>query len=53
VQVSTIDRSLAVEVREVHKKFRLPGHRPETFKERAVHPFRRDQRRELKVLDGV
>ena len=53
MQGPSTDGPHAVEVRDLHKRFRLPGHRPETFKERAVHPFRRDQRRQLKVLDGV
>jgi ABC-2 type transport system ATP-binding protein len=53
MQGASTEGPLAIEVRNLHKRFRLPGHRPETFKERAVHPFRRDQRRELKVLDGV
>jgi ABC-2 type transport system ATP-binding protein len=44
---------LSVEVRDLHKRFRLPGHRPETLKERTVHPFRKVEAGELKVLDGI
>jgi ABC-type polysaccharide/polyol phosphate transport system ATPase subunit len=42
-----------IEVRNLHKRFRMPAHRPDTFKERAVHPFRNPGHRELKVLDGI
>src|SRR5262249_27901966 len=47
-------RPLAVKVRDLYKRFRLPGHRPETFKEQAIRPFRQSPvRRELKVLNGI
>jgi ABC-2 type transport system ATP-binding protein len=42
-----------IEVRNLHKRFRMPGHRPDTLKERAVHPFRSSTDRELKVLSGI
>ena len=37
--------SRTLEVRDLHKRFRVPGHRPETFKERAIRPFKREERR--------
>jgi ABC-type polysaccharide/polyol phosphate transport system ATPase subunit len=42
-----------IEVRGLHKRFRMPARRPDTLKERAVHPFRRQNDRMLKVLDGI
>ena len=47
-------RPLAVKVRDLYKRFRLPGARPETFKERAIRPFKPSSvHRELKVLNGI
>ncbi|MCB0829086.1 MAG: ABC transporter ATP-binding protein [Solirubrobacterales bacterium] len=43
----------AIEVSDLAKTFRIPEHRVDTLKERAVHPFRRNEFRELKALDGV
>lgn len=42
-----------VDVRDVGKSFRIPEHRVDSIKERAVHPFRRNPSRELKALDGI
>jgi ABC-type polysaccharide/polyol phosphate transport system ATPase subunit len=54
MQGTSTPRPLAVKVRDLYKRFRLPGHRPETFKERAIHPFRPSSvHRELKVLNGI
>ncbi len=44
---------LAVEVRDLHKSFRLPTHRVDTLKERVLHPFQRTGFRELKALRGI
>jgi len=44
---------IAVEVKDVSKTFRIPKHRVESFKERAVHPLRKNEYRELKALDGI
>ncbi|MDX6573710.1 MAG: type transport system ATP-binding protein, partial [Gaiellales bacterium] len=44
---------LSIEVSHVHKTFQIPGARPDTFKERAMHPLRRTDFQELKVLDDV
>lgn len=42
-----------VEVRGVGKTFRIPDHRVDSIKERAVHPFRQRGYRELKALDAI
>jgi ABC-type polysaccharide/polyol phosphate transport system ATPase subunit len=44
---------VAVDVSRVSKSFQLPLHRPDTLKERAVHPFSRETYRELKVLEEI
>lgn len=45
--------SVAIEVRGVDKTFRNPTHRVSTFKERALHPFRRTRHEEHRVLEGI
>ena len=42
-----------IEARGIHKSFRVPEHRMDSFKERASHPFRRIDYRELRALDDV
>lgn len=44
---------VVLEVRDVSKAFRIPEHRIDTFKERAVHPFRKAEYRRLEALRGV
>ncbi len=44
---------VAVRVEDLHKTFRIPTHRIDSLKERAVHPFTTRDFRELKALDGV
>jgi ABC-type polysaccharide/polyol phosphate transport system ATPase subunit len=44
---------IAIDVQGVSKTFRIPLDPPATFKERAVHPFRKNEERELKVLDDI
>jgi ABC-type polysaccharide/polyol phosphate transport system ATPase subunit len=44
---------VVVEVRGVRKTFQIPDQKIETFKERAVHPLRRQHFRELKALNGI
>jgi ABC-2 type transport system ATP-binding protein len=44
---------VVVEVRGVHKTFRIPEHRVDSFKERAVHPLTRSEHRELHALSDV
>lgn len=44
---------VVVEVSDLGKTFRIPDHRVDSLKERAVHPFRKQSYRELKALDGI
>jgi ABC-2 type transport system ATP-binding protein len=44
---------VAIEVRDVEKTFRIPTHRVDTLKERALHPFARNRYRELHALRGI
>jgi ABC-type polysaccharide/polyol phosphate transport system ATPase subunit len=44
---------VVVEVRGVDKTFRIPDHRVDSLKERALHPLRRVHFRELRALRGV
>lgn len=44
---------VVVEVRDVGKTFRIPEHRVDSIKERAVHPFRGNPHRELKALEDI
>lgn len=44
---------MAVEIRDIHKTFRIPRHRITSFKERAAHPFGRVEHRDLKTLRGI
>jgi ABC-2 type transport system ATP-binding protein len=44
---------IAIQVEDLHKSFRIPTHRVDSLKERAVHPFAKREYRELHALDGV
>jgi ABC-type polysaccharide/polyol phosphate transport system ATPase subunit len=44
---------VVIETRGVHKSFRIPEHRVDSFKERAVHPLTRIEHRELHALRDV
>src|SRR5919206_747259 len=44
---------VVIEARDVHKTFRIPTHRVDSFKERATHPLTRPEYRELHALRGV
>jgi ABC-type polysaccharide/polyol phosphate transport system ATPase subunit len=46
-------RPVVIEARGVEKTFRIPEHRVDTFKERALHPFARGRYRELQALREV
>src|SRR3954454_5965599 len=46
-------RYAAIEVRDLSKTFRIPKQQIHTFKERALHPFRRSTYDELRVLRGI
>jgi ABC-type polysaccharide/polyol phosphate transport system ATPase subunit len=48
-----VDLPVVIEVRDVQKTFRIPAHKVDTLKERAVHPFTRAAFRELRALRGV
>jgi ABC-type polysaccharide/polyol phosphate transport system ATPase subunit len=48
--VPTDPGSLAIEVRELDKTFRIPTHRVDSFKERGLHPFAGTEYRELRAL---
>jgi ABC-type polysaccharide/polyol phosphate transport system ATPase subunit len=47
------DRPVVVEVRGLDKTFRIPSHRIDSFKERAIHPFTRIEYRTQRVLRDV
>jgi ABC-2 type transport system ATP-binding protein len=44
---------VVIEVRGVEKSFRIPGHKVDTLKERASHPFRQTEYRALCALQDV
>jgi ABC-type polysaccharide/polyol phosphate transport system ATPase subunit len=44
---------VVIEARGVEKTFRVPRHRVDTFKERALHPFASRDHRELRALRGI
>jgi ABC-2 type transport system ATP-binding protein len=44
---------VAIEVRGLEKSFRIPTHRVDSLKERAVRPFAARDYRELRALDGI
>jgi ABC-type polysaccharide/polyol phosphate transport system ATPase subunit len=48
-----VSGSVAIEVRELEKTFRIPQQRTHTLKERALHPLRRQRFNELNVLRGI
>jgi ABC-type polysaccharide/polyol phosphate transport system ATPase subunit len=45
--------TVAVEVRDVRKRFSIPAHQMETLKERVLHPVRNRRHEELLALQGV
>lgn len=44
---------VVIKARALEKTFRIPEHRIDTVKERALHPFRRIAYRELAALRAV
>ena len=48
-----IDAPVVIEARGVEKTFRIPSHRIDSFKERAVRPFARLEYRELRALRDI
>jgi len=47
------DAPLAIQVKDLHKSFRIPTHRVDSLKERMVRPFSARDYRELRALDGI
>jgi ABC-2 type transport system ATP-binding protein len=47
------DAPVAIEAHGIEKTFRIPSHRIDSLKERAVHPFAQVEYRELHALKGV
>jgi ABC-2 type transport system ATP-binding protein len=47
------ERPVAIEMSGVHKSFRMPTHRVETLKERALHPLAATEYTELRALEDV
>lgn len=47
------DATPAIRIDGLHKTFRIPLQRVDSFKERAVHPFAAREFRELHALDGI
>jgi ABC-type polysaccharide/polyol phosphate transport system ATPase subunit len=45
--------AVTVEVTDLHKSFRIPTHRVDTLKERALHPFARLEFSDLEALRGI
>jgi ABC-2 type transport system ATP-binding protein len=44
---------VVIEVRSVDKTFRIPAHKVDSFKERALHPLRQNSYRELRALRDI
>ena len=53
VRAQRTQNPVVIEVRNVSKSFRIPEHRVDSFKERAVHPLRRIRYRTLEALRDV
>src|SRR5581483_674882 len=51
--VPTSEAPVVIRVEGVHKAFRVPDQRIDSLKERATHPLRRIEWRELQALKGV
>jgi ABC-2 type transport system ATP-binding protein len=52
-RVPPLERPVVIEARDVQKTFRIPQHRVDSLKERATHPFRRIEYRELRALRDI
>jgi ABC-type polysaccharide/polyol phosphate transport system ATPase subunit len=52
-RLDVADNPVAIEVRGVSKAFRIPDHRVESIKERALHPLRKVDYRTLQALRDV
>ena len=47
------ERPIAIEMSGVHKSFRMPTHRVETLKERALHPLAATEYMQLRALQDI
>ncbi|MCO5314717.1 MAG: ABC transporter ATP-binding protein [Solirubrobacterales bacterium] len=47
------DSPVVIEARDLDKTFKIPERRVDSFKERMVHPFAKNEFRELRALAGV
>lgn len=47
------DSPVVIEVRDLHKAFRIPTHRIDTLKEQFANPFAGREYRDMKALDGI
>jgi ABC-type polysaccharide/polyol phosphate transport system ATPase subunit len=52
-QAASARAPVVIEARGIDKTFRIPSHRIDSFKERALHPFTRVEYREQQVLRDV
>ena len=52
-RAQVLEGPVVINVQGVHKTFRVPGRRPPTIRERAKHPLRKLEYRELRALRGV
>ncbi len=52
-RAAVLSGPVVIDVRDLHKRFRVPVRRVDTLKERVVHPLRRVEFRELWALRGV
>jgi ABC-2 type transport system ATP-binding protein len=50
---NVLEGPVRIEVRGVEKTFRVPDHRIDSLKERATHPLRRVEYRELRAVRGI
>jgi ABC-2 type transport system ATP-binding protein len=53
VRFRSMSSPVVIEARAVEKTFRIPVHRVDTFKERALHPLSGSEYRELRALRGI
>jgi ABC-2 type transport system ATP-binding protein len=48
-----LEQPVVIEVRDLRKAFRVPDRKVNTLRQRAVHPLRKVQYRELRALQGI
>jgi ABC-2 type transport system ATP-binding protein len=52
-RIASSEAPVVIEARGVEKTFRVPKHRIDSLKERALHPLTRTEYRELRALRGI